>query len=327
MSATAEILLAFSVDVEEEGLFSGRYAAKAEGVSNVAALTRLEFLTREFGIPLTLLCTWPVLSDPGCAAQLRRWQDELGAELGVHLHPWNTPPLEHADCTAWTASERIAPALLDAKLGSLVHACREVSGRAPLSFRMGRFDFGPAVQGLLPGYGLRIDASIVPLAWSAAQPESFLASADPFPLLMDRGGRTLLLEAPLTMAPLFAGLRSGVWRLAHGLGPGVGTWLLRNFQRIAAAGPQPVWYPPVSMRLGTRLHLSRGGRVIHMFLHSSELMPGATAHLADEAAVGRLLARIRNFLLWLRCRTRLRGVTLGGLLPGCTPEGAREAGP
>ncbi len=316
MTPRPEIMLVFSVDVEEEGLFSGRYAATGNGVSNVAALARLEFLTREFGLPLTLLCTWPVLNDPACARLVRRWQDELGAEIGCHLHPWNTPPLEHPGNTAWTPSEDMPSELLGAKLDSLVRACQDVSGRAPVSFRMGRFDLGPKVRDLLPGHGLRVDSSIVPLSWCAAQPEAFLAPADPYPLLQGEAGRTLVLEAPLTMAATLPGLRTGAWRLAQSLGPGAGRWLLRNFQRVAASGPQPVWYPLPSMKLGTRLHLLRGGRVVHLFLHSSELQPGAAPHLPDEAAVERLVARIRAFMLWLREHAQVRGATLSGLLPG-----------
>ena len=41
--------LAIGLDVEEAGLFSGRYLRKS-GVTNVAELRRLEFIPREFGL-------------------------------------------------------------------------------------------------------------------------------------------------------------------------------------------------------------------------------------------------------------------------------------
>ena len=56
--------LVISIDVEEEGLFSGAYARTPTGVSNVAELRRLEFIPREFGFPLTLLATYHVARDP-----------------------------------------------------------------------------------------------------------------------------------------------------------------------------------------------------------------------------------------------------------------------
>lgn len=306
------MFVCLSVDVEEEGLFSGRYAARAEGLRNVARLERLAFVSEEFGVPLTLLGTWPVYSDAGCAAILRRWQDARGAELGCHLHPWNTPPLDDPAAQAWTPSEAMPEELLDAKLAALAAACAQVSGHAPTSFRMGRFDLGPKVLGLLPRHGLRVDSSIVPCCFCAARPQSFLSPCDPYPLAEG------LWEVPLTMQPLSHGLRALAWRAAGMLGPGAGTALLRRFHVLGAAGTMPVWQPLASIKLGARLHLARGGRVVQLFLHSSELMPGGSPELPDEAAVERLVARIRAFLLWLREHARERGGLRGGGLRGVT---------
>lgn len=319
------VRVVFSVDVEEEGLFSGRYEPVAAGVKNVESLRRLEFVTREFGLPVTLLCTWPVLNDPGCRVILRRWQDELRAEVGAHLHPWNTPPLENPGSgDAWTPSEQMPTQLLDAKLAELVHSCREATGQAPAAFRMGRFDLSPKVRYLLPSHGLRVDSSIVPARWSPTLPEGFLSPADPYPLLTDERGRTRLLEVPITLVPVLPALRTAVWRAARLLGPGAGVWLLRHFKTVAAAGTIPVWYPLPSMQLGARLHLARGGRVIHLFIHSSELMPGASPHVPDEAAVARVERRIRTFIHWLQERAMplggLHGTTLAGLLPLLTED-------
>ncbi len=235
------IRVVFSVDVEEEGLFSGRYDPVAKGVSNVAHLRRLEFVTREFGVPLTLLCTWPVLSDLGCCGILRHWREDLGAEIGAHLHPWNTPPLSGEPGQAWTPSEAMDAALLDAKLAELVRACREVTGQSPQSFRMGRFDLGPKVRALLPRHGLLVDGSIVPVTWSAALPEAFLSPADPY--LLPAGGGPGLTEAPVTMVPLSPALRAAVWRMARVSGPDAGGWLLKRFHTLGAAGTIPPGSP------------------------------------------------------------------------------------
>lgn len=317
------IRVVFSVDVEEEGLFSGRYAPVAKGVSNVAHLRRLEFVTREFGVPLTLLCTWPVLNDPGCRGILRHWREDLGAEIGAHLHPWNTPPLSREPGQAWTPSEAMDAALLDAKLAELVRICREATGAAPTSFRMGRFDLGPKVRALLPRHGLTVDGSIVPVTWSPALPEAFLSPAAPY--LLSAGDNPDLTEAPVTMVSLSPALRDAVWRIAKTSGPGAGGWLLKRFHILGAAGTIPAWFPLASMKLAARLHLARGGRVIHLFLHSSELMPGCAPHVPDEAAISRVLRRTHDFLHWIKRRAEayggLSGATLSQLaLPPRTAE-------
>ena len=56
-----------------------------------------------------------------------------------------------------------------------------------------------------------------------------------------------------------------------------------------------------------------------MFLHSSELHPGATPHFKTEAAVTRLTDKIRAFLTWLLKTGPVEGVTLSQLLSAKTP--------
>jgi len=85
------------------------------------------------------------------------------------------------------------------------------------------------------------------------------------------------------------------------------------FRYVAAAGIQPAWYPLSSMQLAAYLHRRRGGRVLTMFFHSSELQPGATRLFPNEAAVRRLVDKLRAFLTWLMKTGPVEGVTLSGL--------------
>ena len=172
--------LVISLDVEEEGLFSGRYPRES-GVTNVAELRRLEFIPREFGLPLTLLVSYRVARDPAACQVLARWRDLYRAEIGVHLHPWSTPPFADLPLPEPVPAEELPRPLLRAKFAHLVQAVHASLGVTPASFRMGRFDFGPKVMGLLPEFGLRVDSSIVPLTLKGPG-AYFLAPAEPFPL-------------------------------------------------------------------------------------------------------------------------------------------------
>ena len=305
--------LVISIDVEEEGLFSGKYARTPLGVSNVAQLPRLEFIPREFGYPLTLLVTYPVVRDPAALAVLKYWRDHYGTEIGAHLHPWNTPPFPEFTEPEPAPSERIPLAVLRAKLANLVAAIHDSLGVAPRSFRMGRFDWGPKIMSLLPEMGLKVDSSIVPLRPQPGCAQHFLAPADPFRLQIPGAAGATLVEAPLTMVPIFAGAPRLIDRLSAAF-PGAGGERLRAwFPYVLAAGIHPVWFPYPSMRLAVRLHRRRGGRVLNMFLHSSELAAGASPQCPTEAAVGRLVQKIRAFLTWLRATGPVQGVTLSEL--------------
>jgi hypothetical protein len=71
------------------------------------------------------------------------------------------------------------------------------------------------------------------------------------------------------------------------------------FRHTAVIGVHPAWYPLPSTKLAAHFHRKRGGRVLHRFLHSSELVPGATPQYNSEAAVRRLLMKRKALLEWL----------------------------
>ena len=297
-----------SIDVEEEGLFCGRYPRVPPGVTNVAELRRLEFISRDFGFPLTLLVSYRVAQDPAACRVLAHWRDRYGAEIGVHLHHWNTPPFQDLPHPEPVPAENLDRALLRDKIARLINQVQGALGATPRAFRMGRFDIGPQVLGLLPELGLTVDSSVVPLSPKSAAPGHFLAPPDPFWLPGDG-----VLEVPLTMMPVLAGTPELACQLAAALPPAWGRRLLDRFRSVAAVGVQPAWYPLPSMRWAVRLHRCRGGRALNMFLHSSELQPGASRFFPTEAAVGRLMARLRAFLAWLVKTGPVEGVTLSGL--------------
>ncbi len=298
--------LIISLDVEEEGLFSGRYPRES-GVTNVAELRRLEFIPRDFGFPLTLLVSYRVAQDPAACEVLARWRDLYGAEIGVHLHPWSTPPFANLTQPEPVPAEQLPLPLLRDKFAHLVQSVQASLGVTPTSFRMGRFDFGPKVMDLLPEFGLRVDSSVVPLTLKGAG-DYFLAPADPFPLT------PTLLEVPLTQVPVLANSPRVLAWLAKSLPGSSGRKLLGWFKYLGAAGIQPAWFPPASMRLAAGLHRRRGGRVFTMFFHSSELKPGASRLFPTEQTVAAFVAKLRAFLDWLVRTGPVKGVTFSGLL-------------
>jgi hypothetical protein len=316
--------LVISIDVEEEGLFSGNYPRTPPGVSNVAELERLAFIPLEFGFPLTLLVTYQVARDPAACRILAQWRDRYKAEIGVHLHPWNTPPFLDLPDPEPVPSERLPRPLLRDKFANLLSQIRTNLEVKPRSFRMGRFDVGPRVWGLLPEFGLEVDSSVVPLTRKGADMGQFLAPVDPYPLNAPGLERDKLLEVPVTMVPVLPGSPVLVSRLAAKLPLNLGERLQHSFRYVAAVGVQPAWYPLASMKLAARLHRRRGGRVLTMFFHSSELKPGASRLFPTEAAVNRFVGKIRTFLNWLVQTGPVQGVTFADLAENWAGWGNQE---
>jgi len=279
----------------------------------VAALSRLEFIPRDFGLPLTLLVTYRVARDPAACRVLARWRDRYGAEIGAHLHHWNTPPFADLSDPEPVASEKLPRALLQDKFASLVSQIGAGLAVTPRSFRMGRFDAGSQVFSLLPEFGFEVDSSVAPLTRKNPDPRFFLAPADPFPLGDFSPEGKPLLEVPITLVPVVAGTPELIARLAAKMPPPWGGRLRSSFRYGGVVGVQPAMYPLASLQLAAHLHRRRRGRVLTLYFHSSELDPGTNPLFTTEAAVNRFVGKIRTFLTWLVRTGPVEGVTLAAL--------------
>ena len=316
VTSQTPVYLLLIVDVEEEGLFSGRYPRQPVA-SNVAALPGLAPLTREQGIPLTLVCAHSVFTDPAACRVLLGMRDQLRAEIGAHLHYWSTPPHTEPGAVArsassanpvnpvmaqYVAAKDVPEDILRAKLSALFTAARECCGAPVTSFRMGRWDLARSLWPLLEEQGVLVDSSVRPWQYPQGWRDHFLAPTQPYSLTVN--GRTLL-EVPDTAVPLL---------------PGAGQWLykspaplLHRLHQGLVMTPNPVYHSLFYMKAAAQLMLARGQRVISLTWHSSEVMPGATPHLPTKAHVDAMLGKVSAFVRWLSHRVPVQGVTLGQL--------------
>ena len=302
----APLRVIVSLDVEEEGLFSGHYARSGCGVRNISLLPRLAPLSHELGFPLTLFCAHSVFADGAARRTLEVMRDRHGAEIGAHLHHWSTPPLDdEGDSTGQPARTDTLPRdLLRRRLLTLLREGEDFNSAPLTSFRMGRWDLKNSVRPLLAEAGITLDSSVCPLRAFAGGADHFLAPADPY--WVEGSGQTPLLEVPITQVPLWPFLA----RQWYGHAPR--TWL-DSFHLFGALSANPFWHGPRAMRMAVRLHRARGGRVLSLFWHSSEMLPGGSPHVPDQAAADAVLRRIRQFLTWLRDTFPVQGCTASQL--------------
>lgn len=327
--------LVLSVDVEEDGLFRGRYPRQVWGLQNLTGLDRLAALCRDFALRPTLLCTHAVGIDPDATAIVTGLRRSLGAELGAHLHPWSTPPFDESGAREPIHPEALAPGLLSAKLEMLLSTLSRAFGAPPASFRMGRFEIGPRALALLPRFGITTDASVVPLRVVPGRVDHFLASAEPFAIAPVEGTSargnesSTLCEVPLTQQPLARGLPALAWRVSRRLPSTLAERWLVAVRYLGVVGLAPAWFSLAAMKHAATLHRQRGGRVLHLFLHSSDLFPGGSPAAATPARVDHLLRRLRAFLEWLRARGAVATRTLSEVevVPGSRARGRSAAGP
>lgn len=281
-----------SLDVEEEGLFCGRYATRDVPVSNVSSLIKLVPLL-ERGIRPTLFCAWSVLKDDAARIQLDKIRLAGNSEIGLHLHHWNTPPLSvTGPYLARVPARDLSCEMMTSKMISLIEAGRDYLGYVPTSFRMGRWDIHDSHWNILAECGIKADASVRPLHYgfdSGRGPDHFSAPTDPYWIHTDAGR---IFEVPLTVAPLAAILPL---LMSHDfLIP-----LRSTLPKWGALVLQPVYHPLWLLKLTTMMHALRGGRYLSMTWHSSEMMPGGAPHMADNVNVARFLEKMENYFDWL----------------------------
>lgn len=302
------IYVILSLDVEEEGLFTGSYARTVSGVRNVAWLKDLAPLLSR-GVKPTLFCAHSVFRDKGAWPVLEDLRDRHGAEIGAHLHFWNTPPLPQGpDVLHAVPACAVDPALLAAKLETLFAAGRDFQGGHIRAFRMGRWDMHKRHWPLLLEAGVEVDSSVRPL-FGAMTPrkgaDHFSAPTQPY--WVEHGGKRLL-EVPLTVVPvsrLVANLHAS---LPGGLGKRA-RFFMRYWNTLSLL---PVYYPLWCLKMATRLCLG-GGNVLMMTWHSSEMMPGGAPHLPDARAIGGMLGKVAAWVDWLQTQGDVRFVTLSEL--------------
>jgi hypothetical protein len=156
-----------SIDTEEGWDWEAGWPVRSHSLENVRVAPRFEQLCAKHGARTTWFTNWSVLNDGPSRDLMLGVASRPGVELGMHVHPWLTPPRE----PKWEAEAKASflhnqPAeLVHAKLTS-VYELFEKAGVRPTSFRGGRYSSGGAIHDFLLSKGFVADSSVVPFtAW------------------------------------------------------------------------------------------------------------------------------------------------------------------
>ena len=156
--------LVITIDTEEDNW--NRYSANDNPTTNIERIVSLQKLFDRHDVRPTYLITYPVATNPRAIEILRGILEEGKCEIGTHCHPWNTPPFDpralirKQDTMLCNLPESI---VLD-KLTTLHETIQHNFDVMPVSFRAGRWGFGPAVARALCQLGYRVDSSIMAYA-------------------------------------------------------------------------------------------------------------------------------------------------------------------
>ena len=175
--------LIVTIDTEEDNW--SRYSATDNPVKNIERLPHLQSLFDIFGVKPTYLVSYPVATSPRSVDILRGFLDEGKCEIGMHCHPWNTPPFEEEINNYNTMLCNLPEELQYKKMENLHKMILRNFGIVPVSFRAGRWGFNQGVARALCRLGYRVDTSVTPFEnWVIYQGPDF-SGFDPFPFRFD----------------------------------------------------------------------------------------------------------------------------------------------
>lgn len=295
---TPQTLYTVTVDTEEEWDWAAGYPTGPTRVENVRHLPRFQEVCERHGAAVTYFVNHAVLADPAARRVVLDLANRPNVEIGLHIHPWNTPPIQPVPAVPPRDSflHNLPPDLALAKLRTTLDAFRE-HGLAPTSYRGGRYSTSPLIQNFLRDNGFVADCSVLPFTTWADEKAPDYRDRDPLPVRLTprRPGDAALWELPLTLGYTRRPFR--VWHrlLAAAARPPLRYFrLVGLFDRVGVV--RTAWLNfenPLGDHMLDFLRRLRGGRLpaACFTLHSSSLLPGGSPYARTAADVDRVLAK------------------------------------
>ena len=312
------VQLLVTVDTEEDNWWPTRVDVTAR---NVRELPRLHEVLDEHGVPPTYLVTHGVARGAAAVRVLRELRERSGAEIGAHLHPWNTPPQERD--VAESVSLRGLPVSVQREMvRALTESIEEATGVRPRSFRAGRWSMTPALPDILEEMGYVADCSVLPyIEWHDVPGSPSDYRAPPRPHFLDDGARSdesgsasSIVEVPATSgynrspwsrcATLDRMIRSPVLRHLHLHG------LLHRSRLMRRISLTPEQFGARDMLELASAAVDQDIVVLNLHFHSNSLLPGCNEYVRTDGDRDLLLARIRRFLRGIDERWAWQAATL-----------------
>ncbi len=329
--ATDPVHVVLTIDTEPDDAWTNHLNPS---VANVQELLRLQTLLDRYEAKATCLVTYRVIENRQAVDVLRRLVEESGAEIGAHLHPWETPPFMKSglDVKYDTYPHELPLEVFEKKLSCLTEAiARHFS--PPTSYRAGRWGLAAEHLRVLERLGYKVDTSVVPLVdWGETMglPHSEngrggidyrLAPRHPYHpdyVNVTKEGHARLVEMPVSVA--FNRRVSEFVRRRYGELPHI---VHRLFRKSGVF--RPIWALPAEQREPELLRMIdllvlEGAGLINIALHSSELMLDGSPKSRTGARVDEIFRRIEAILAALACEDRTVFATLSSAARAHEPE-------
>ncbi|MFN0006543.1 MAG: polysaccharide deacetylase family protein [Planctomycetota bacterium] len=292
---TASPTLLVVVDTEEEFDWFAPFDRSSTSVAHMRDIGAFQSICDAHRIRPVYAVTYPIATQAESIAPLREIHASGRCEIGAHLHPWVTPPLEEEVNARNSYPGNLPRTLEQRKIEALLRAIEDKLGVRPRSYKSGRYGFGPNTAETLAEQGFEVDLSPLPAFDLSSDGGPDWTRASPAPRWLRPG----LLTLPATSA--FVGLARSAGPALHRLASSPPlSWLrapsllsrTRTLERLMLS-PEG-FLPEHHVRL-TRALLDQGVRVFSFTLHSPSIRPGCTPYVRTERDREKFLDACRRY--------------------------------
>lgn len=319
-------LFILSVDTEEEWDWEGPFPHDEISVENIQKLPKFQKSMAEIGIKPTYFLDYAVIENDDSRAVLQNLLAEYpDIEYGAHLHPWVTPP---ASATLSEEESHIVNLPIDLvrqQLDTLVSAIETNFGRAPTSFRSGRWGINDNILNYLIEKGFTVDSSVYPYyknKWFSCEDDT---SVPTWKTPNTHAPDKKIFELPVTVGfnrkdyaasnKWFKTLEQAPLKYAHPIGL---LWKTNLLKKIYLS---PELSNSNDMIQLCQTALENDYPVIHMYMHSSSLLPGISQYVKTRGDKEKLIHRIERVLNYLNTHCDVRVCTISEAADTLTAKG------
>jgi hypothetical protein len=288
-----------TIDTEGDNLWS---RPREITTRNASFLPRFQALCEKYGLKPTYLTNYEMATSEEFQEFGRDSIRRGSAEIGMHLHAWNSPPLVPLTPDDFHFQpyliEYPEPVLRE-KVRVMTGILEKNFGRKARSHRAGRWSFNSAYARALKDHGYEVDCSVTPhVSWKESLGDpgqsggtDFRGFPDhPYYFDGDDKGRPPLLEVPMTILP------SGPTAERVRQFSREGSIFRRVWNRLS---PPASWLRPKKDNLRSMLSVLDRAReekrgYVEFMIHSSELMPNGSPNFVNDAEIERLYEHLET---------------------------------
>lgn len=292
-----------TIDTEGDNLWSRPRDITTE---NSRYLPRFQELCERYGFKPTYLTNYEMAKCPVFQEFARDACKRNQAEVGMHLHGWNSPPAQPLTTDDFTFQPFLieySDAQMRDKIAVMTELLETTLERKMRSHRAGRWAFDERYARYLVDFGYRVDCSVTPgFSWRDVKGDPNGQGGTDYTGFPDRAyvmdlndlaqenttatdGADFLLQVPMTVRAANSKLADKLDHLQRNGPRGV----RRLVRHLAPRFPRFVWLRPNGNNLRQMQQIVNAAHneqrdYVEFMLHSSEFMPG-NKNFPDERSI------------------------------------------